>query len=195
MRTRHVVIVSFLALGVWVGASCAHRSRSSAPPADQLAVGEVPGAVPVIPPGPAAVPPPGALRSVPPPGTPSPDISTTIAPMPVPGEDSAATARRKMMNLPKFGDYVHVTELPEAIEKAAPAYPDAARQAGVSGTVMVQVLVLADGSVADTRVVKSIPPLDDAAVSCVRKWRFKPARNAQGPTAVWVGIPVTFTLH
>jgi protein TonB len=97
-----------------------------------------------------------------------------------------------MLNVPKFGDYVFVTELPEAVERTKPEYPAAARGTGVSGTVMVQALVLADGTVGDTRIVKSIPPLDAAAVSCVRQWKFKPARNNEGPTAVWVGVPIRF---
>lgn len=100
-----------------------------------------------------------------------------------------------MMNVPKFGDYVYVTELPEAIERVAPVYPESARQAGVSGTVMVQALVLADGTVAETRIAKSIPLLDEAAASCVRKWKFKPARGKDGPTAVWIATPIKFTLH
>ena len=178
-----ITLVAAAALGVWSVASCAHRSRSTAP-TDTLAIGDVPGAMPVIPP---------ATRQSQ--SNPRPIGGNTIAPIPAPGEDSAATAQRKMMNIPKFGDYVYVTELPEAVERVAPAYPEAARQAGVSGTVMVQALVLADGTVADTRIVKSIPPLDEAAASCVRKWKFKPARNNEGPTAVWVGVPVTFSLH
>jgi len=119
----------------------------------------------------------------------------TIAPMPVPGDDSAASVRRKMLNLPMFGDYVYVTELPEAQEKVEPIYPEEARRAGVSGTVMVQALIDDQGRVVDTRIIKSIPPLDAAADKAIREWHFKPARNQQGPTAVWVGVPVTFTLH
>jgi hypothetical protein len=61
--------------------------------------------------------------------------------------------------LPKFGDYVYVEELPEAVTKVNPVYPDLAREAGVDGLVMVQALVGKDGKVKDVRVVKSIPML------------------------------------
>src|SRR6185503_8173379 len=44
-------------------------------------------------------------------------------------------------DLPKFGDYVYVEELPEAINKVPPIYPDIAREAGVDGQVVVQALV------------------------------------------------------
>jgi protein TonB len=98
-------------------------------------------------------------------------------------------------SLPKFGDYVYVEELPEAMTKAFPAYPDEARKNGIDGLVMVQALVGTDGRVKDVKVVKSIPMLDEAALACVRQWRFKPALSHGNPVAVWVGVPVKFSLH
>lgn len=97
--------------------------------------------------------------------------------------------------LPRFGEYVYVEELPEAITKVAPEYPDIAREAGVDGTVLVQALVGKDGRVKDTKVVKSIPMLDQAAIDAVTKWVFKPALSNNKPVAVWVAVPVRFTLH
>lgn len=97
--------------------------------------------------------------------------------------------------LPKLGDYVYVEELPEAITKVPPVYPDIAREAGVDGQVLVQALVGKDGRVKDTKVVKSIPMLDQAAVAAVRQWVFKPALSNNKPVAVWVAVPVKFSLH
>ena len=96
--------------------------------------------------------------------------------------------------LPNSGDFVYVEILPEVIEKAAPVYPQLAREAGVEGTVMVHLLVDKTGVVRDVRVVKSIPMLDVAAVECVRRWRFKPALSNDRPIAVWVAAPVRFAL-
>jgi protein TonB len=97
--------------------------------------------------------------------------------------------------LPRFGDYVYVEELPEAVTKVPPQYPDIAREAGVDGTVMVQALVGKDGRVKDTKVTKSIPMLDAAAITAVKGWVFKPALSNNKPVAVWVAIPVRFSLH
>lgn len=97
--------------------------------------------------------------------------------------------------LPRFGDYVYVEELPEAVTRVTPIYPDLAREAGVDGTVMVQALVGKDGKVKDVRVVKSIPMLDESAKAAVRKWVFKPALSNNKPVAVRVGVPVKFSLH
>jgi protein TonB len=96
--------------------------------------------------------------------------------------------------LPSFGDFVYVEELPQAITRVPPDYPDIARQSGIEGTVMIQALVGKDGKVKDTKVVKSIPVLDDAATSAVRQWVFKPALTNNKPVAVWVAVPVRFTL-
>jgi TonB family protein len=97
-------------------------------------------------------------------------------------------------DLPRFGDYVYVEQLPEAISKPGPEYPEVPRETGVSGTVMVQALVGRDGRVKDTRIVKSIPMLDAAAIACVRQWVFKPALTHGQPVAVWVAVPVAFRL-
>lgn len=96
--------------------------------------------------------------------------------------------------LPAFGEYVYVDQLPEAVTKVPPQYPATARTSGVDGTVLVQALVGKDGLVKDTRIQKSIPLLDKAAEDAVRKWVFKPALARNKPVAVWVAIPVRFTL-
>lgn len=96
---------------------------------------------------------------------------------------------------PAFGTYVYAEELPEVITKVNPVYPEMAREANVDGTVMVQALVGKDGKVHDVRVVKSIPLLDQSAQDAVRQWIFKPALANNKPVAVWVGVPVRFSLH
>ncbi len=120
---------------------------------------------------------PGSLDSlVPPPG------SSPRAPKP-PSPPEA---------LPKLGEYVYVDELPLAITKVAPVYPASAREAGIAGQVMVEALVMRDGSVGDVFVVKSIPELDAAAVEAVRQWRFQPAKAHSVTVAVWVAVPLKF---
>ena len=96
---------------------------------------------------------------------------------------------------PAFGEYVYVEELPEALTKVPPEYPDEARKAGVDGTVMLQALVGTGGDVEDVRVQKSVPMLDAAAIAAVRQWHFKPGRTKTEPVAVWVAIPIKFSLH
>jgi protein TonB len=65
----------------------------------------------------------------------------------------------------------------------------------MEGTVIVQALVGKDGRVKDTKVVKSVSVLDDAAVAAVKRWVFKPALSNNKPVAVWVAVPVKFSLN
>ncbi len=111
------------------------------------------------------------------------------------GDQQIVVAPPSDEELPKFGEYVYVEELPEVITKVQPQYPDLAREANVDGTVQVQALVGKDGKVKDVKVTKSIAMLDDAAKAAVLQWVFKPALSNNKPVAVWVAVPVKFTLH
>ncbi len=99
--------------------------------------------------------------------------------------------------LPDPNVYVYVEELPVATRRVEPEYPDLAREAGVSGTVLTRVLVGRDGRVLDVRVDErhSIPMLDEAAVAAARRWVFTPAYANGKPVAVWVAVPFAFRLH
>ena len=61
--------------------------------------------------------------------------------------------------------------------------------------MLIQALVGEDGLVKDTHVIKSIPGLDESAEASVRQWVFKPARSKEKPVAVWVAVPVRFSLR
>jgi TonB family protein len=114
----------------------------------------------------------------------------------LPGEaDTAGCFGARQDHLPAPGEYVFVEELPEAIYRRLPVYPELARMEGVQGVVMVMALVCVSGQVIETSVIKSIPLLDDAAQQAVRHWIFLPAKAGGEPVAVWVGVPVQFSLH
>ena len=51
-------------------------------------------------------------------------------------------------------------------------YPPEAVLARVEDVVIVEFTVGADGRVADTRIVRSNPLLDEAALAAVRRWEF-----------------------
>ena len=98
-------------------------------------------------------------------------------------------------NLPEFGAFVYVEEVPRPLTKVAPEYPIAPKWAEVEGTVIVHALIGRDGRVRKTKVLNPIPGLDEAAENAVRQWTFEPARGRnKEPVAVWVAVPVRFTL-
>lgn len=98
-------------------------------------------------------------------------------------------------NNPSPDEFVAVEEMPVLISMPPPVYPDMARQAEVEGTVMVRALVGKDGKVQDAFVTEGIPMLNDAAVAAAKKAVFKPALQQHKPVAVWVQIPMRFTLN
>ena len=61
--------------------------------------------------------------------------------------------------------------------KVAPTYPDLARRMSISGAVKVQVVVAANGSVKNAKVMGGHPLLVNAALDAVKKWRFEPASD------------------
>lgn len=93
------------------------------------------------------------------------------------------------------GAVLYVDELPDAVKRVAPNYPAKAREGGFQGTVWVRALVGTNGAVQDTWVAWSQAYLNEAAVAAVRQWTFKPARLNGEPVAVWVLVPVKFSLR
>lgn len=59
--------------------------------------------------------------------------------------------------------------------KVAPQYPDIARKLGLSGTVKLEIVIAANGSVKETKVIGGHPILVTAAEDAVKKWKFEPA--------------------
>jgi protein TonB len=58
--------------------------------------------------------------------------------------------------------------------KITPTYPEMARKMSLSGTVKLQVVIAANGTVKETKVIGGHPILVNAAVDAVKKWRFEP---------------------
>ena len=79
----------------------------------------------------------------------------------------------------------------------APDYPQLARRRGLEGTVKLEVLVNPAGRVDSVRLAHSsgLRILDRAAVTAVKKWLFTPAREGNKNVAMWIRVPVSFTLH
>lgn len=62
---------------------------------------------------------------------------------------------------------------PTKIHDVRAAYPQDAKDAGVEGVVILQVVIGTDGSVVETSTVRSLhPSLDQAAAVAVQQWRF-----------------------
>jgi len=84
---------------------------------------------------------------------------------------------------------------PVPIYKPEPPYSEEARKAKYQGTVVLWIVVDAQGGVTDAKVVKPLGlGLDERAVETVRTWKFTPAKRAGTPVPVRVMVEVTFRL-
>ena len=84
---------------------------------------------------------------------------------------------------------------PRVLQEVKAAYTDAARQAGIQGTVGVECVVLPDGTVGRLRLTRRLDPgLDVEAVKALRRWRFAPGLRDGQPVPVQVTIEQVFTL-
>jgi TonB family protein len=73
-------------------------------------------------------------------------------------------------------------------------YPADAKAAGVQGVVIAEVVVNEAGLVSDAKIVRSVPLLDDAALTAVRNWRYTPALVDGKAVPVKMTVTVNFTL-
>ena len=89
-------------------------------------------------------------------------------------------------------------QLPVPTTEVKPQYTADAMRAKVQGTVLLECVVLPDGSVGPVEVVRSLDStfgLDQEAIKAAKKWRFKPGTRFGEPVAVLVTIELTFTLR
>lgn len=91
-------------------------------------------------------------------------------------------------------DAAIVEELPVLVSLPAPRYPEMARQAAIEGRVTLGLLVGSTGRVEKTRILESIPALDEAALAAALEARFKPASWRNRAVRVWVTLAIRFSL-
>ena len=91
-------------------------------------------------------------------------------------------------------EFIMVDEKPVIITDAQPDYPQSAIDAGIEGTVVVKVIIDANGNVASAEIFRSIPRLDNAALQTARRKVFSPGVVDGSPVSVEMNIPIAFNL-
>lgn len=125
--------------------------------------------------------------------TPGGSVAPGMVPPP-PYESYGTCASEEQGRVPSLGEVLPLDFPPEALETAPPIYPPEAIEAGIEGTVVLDVLVCNRGGIGDVRVRTSIPALDPYAIDCVRRWYWRPASMSGIPVAAWAVVPVVFEL-
>lgn len=80
------------------------------------------------------------------------------------------------------------------MEQVPPQYPAEAKQARIEGTVVLAIIIGADGSVKDVREVDGPPELIPAAVAAVKKWRYRPTLFRGQPREASTEVELQFKL-
>jgi len=123
--------------------------------------------------------------------TASTDIITGLAP-----SDPALTPPESAVS--KNANSVHLSSGVTAgkiIKKTPPRYPQDAKDAGISGTVVLQAIIGTDGGIHDLHVILSpSPSLAISSLWAVSQWQYKPYLLFGEPVEVMTTVNVIYTL-
>ena len=82
------------------------------------------------------------------------------------------------------------------ITEILPEYSEEARKARFQGVVILDTIVLEDGSIQVVKVAQGVGfGLEEKAIDAVRRWKFKPARMNGKPVPVSLNVEVNFNLR
>ncbi|MBI2687726.1 MAG: M56 family metallopeptidase [Acidobacteria bacterium] len=85
---------------------------------------------------------------------------------------------------------------PRVVHKVEPEYTQAARDAGITGSVLLSMEINTEGRAQKVEVLRSLDPgLDQNAVIAVSQWRFSPATKDDTPVIVAAKVEVNFRLQ
>jgi TonB family protein len=83
----------------------------------------------------------------------------------------------------------------ELISKVSPIYPALAKNQHVSGNVMVDALIDANGKVTTMKVVSGPTLLHQAAMDALKQWKYRPATLDGKPVAMHLTVTLQFRLQ
>lgn len=84
---------------------------------------------------------------------------------------------------------------PVKLTHVNPAYPEEAKAQRAEGTVILEIVIATDGTVAAVEVLRGVHVLlDEAAVRAVRQWKYRPTELNGEPVELLVTVTATFTV-
>jgi TonB family protein len=93
-----------------------------------------------------------------------------------------------------LGFILDYDQLPKPVKLAAARYPRGAEAADRHDVVTVMLAIDAQGRVRDAEIIEGIASLNEAALACVKEWRFEPAQKAGLPVGTVMVAPVMFVI-
>jgi TonB family protein len=138
-----------------------------------------------------------ALLPVPPPAPPRPQAAPQMPPPPPPPPPRRVGSAPRETTGGLAGQPVRVggaIKEPRKLKDVRPEYPSIAKEARVQGVVILECTISPEGTVADARVLRGIPLLDQAAIAAVKQWIYQPTLLNGEPVPVIMTVTVNFTL-
>ncbi len=127
-----------------------------------------------------------------------PPAPSPVADRPAPALDRALPPARAAERLPSPEPSARVEAETAATEihNPPPAYPPLARRHALEGAVVVEILILADGTCGEAKVVENAGPVAfaEAALEAVRKWKYRPALRGDRAVASTQRVRFVFKL-
>lgn len=88
-----------------------------------------------------------------------------------------------------------VTRFPKVLNEIKALYPEEAKNAGVDGPVLMEILIDHTGKVRDVKVISGPEfGLKESAVAAIKKFEFQPAQKGSEPVAVKIRYTYRFKL-
>jgi protein TonB len=84
---------------------------------------------------------------------------------------------------------------PKLIKRVEPIYPELAIASRAAATIILEAQVDVHGAVKTVRVLRGHPLFDDAALTAVRQWRYKPLLLNGQPTEFILTVTVLFNIR
>ncbi len=122
-----------------------------------------------------------------------PDLEAALGPV-EPYSKNPMVSQHSIPKLSRAG--LDGVSSPRCVYCPQPSYTNPARGAKIEGTALFDVVVSAEGLVTDATILRGLPfGLNEAAMSAIRNWKFKPSTFEGKPITAMVQIEVTFHLY
>ena len=92
-------------------------------------------------------------------------------------------------------EYIPYDDPPVPLTAIRPKYPEFEQEAGIEGTVIVQVFISKKGIAEKTNILRTVSPaLDKASVDAITGVKWRPAKRGKSKIGVWISVPINFRL-
>jgi len=111
-------------------------------------------------------------------------------------EDDKVLRDNESDSLPEPAEEFLITNMPRALEEIRPEYPLWAKEQGLTGSVIFEILIDKNGVVRQATLLRGLhPKLDELAKKAMLNFKFKPAYIDKEATAVRIKYAIKYILE